>query len=1008
MIIVPTLHPMLLARSSDEDGFSKYEHVVVADLRKGRRLMTLKPTWDESIIFERDAAGRPWRLFPTVQEVEWFIARFLAACSRFPQLVEQGHLSLTTDVETTRDAPLLSQLINVGFGFRAPDEEQVINVPILCCGGFRYWSETDEIYVRGLWSKLLARRDIVTALHNKAFDKAVLWAQGMPILGWSWCTMAAHQVWDGELPHNLAFVNSLLTDGRYWKDDAKGDGGNLAIPDEIFRAYNLRDILATQRIQPVLHGELVRLRQWPLYLEQLRATEVMCRASIRGMLIDEERRTLTAIDPKTGKHVGLRPAMEAQRDEALKMLREVSNDPGFEPSKPTQVSALFFQKLGFPVVLKSEKTGQPKVDKEALMLLELLAATREQRVALRGVIQFRQAEKTLSTFVTGLGKFIHPATWRFHTQWKLLAVSGRFTSSPNAQNWGKWIKRMFRSAQGYKFVGVDLSQAELRFIAYLANDAALLQMYRDGINVHTVNACLLFKIQCPDPSDLNPQTEKFLRSEMIRVHGVDYSTLPMLPLPNWKPVRTLAKNFVFGCLDKDTAVATLDGKKKISEIQPGDYVWCWDGVKYVHTKVKRAWCTGTKRVVKVTVRDGARKLKTLTLTPNHNVMLRSGEYQQAGLLKKGDRLMPFRRTPANGYREIDPFNNGTRMYEHRWVLPGEELVHHDNENPGDNRPENLKGTTRRDHLRDHHGAPDVSPEGRERTREALRLMWAIDREARVEKLTAARVASPKWQEGQKQGAVTRAARGIRKPKTQGVCACGAQAIAKGLCKKCYAVEYRLKKNHEVISVEYLDDAREVWDLEVEHPAHNFALADAGFFVSNSNYGAEAETVFRILRSKRDPDTNKLLFPTLILSEIQALRIMWIKRLHPEIATWWDAIQLSTRKAGGYFSPMSGRARLFRGGFKRNEMLNYPIQEGVAAWMNKCMVEIQDVFDRETGGACQIIQQVHDALNSECPEEYAVRAGQVKIEILNRHFPLHGHSAQLPADKADINDYLDKV
>jgi hypothetical protein len=247
-------------------------------------------------------------------------------------------------------------------------------------------------------------------------------------------------------------------------------------------------------------------------------------------------------------------------------------------------------------------------------------------------------------------------------------------------------------------------------------------MYREGINVHTVNACLLFKIQCPEPKDLNPQTEVYLREEMLRVHGIDYSTCAVVAQSNWKPIRTLAKNFVFG----------------------------------------------------------------------------------------------------------------------------------------------------------------------------------------------------------------------------------------------------------------------------------------------KNYGAQDDTVFKVLRSKRDPDTNKLLFPTLILSEIQALSVMWTKRLHPEIPRWWESIQIQTKKAGGYFCPISGRSRLFRGGFKQNEMLNYPIQTGVASWMNECMILIQEQFDRETGGAAQIIQQVHDALNSEVPEEYAVRAGEVKLEILNRHFPLLGHDAHLPADKADIADYLDKV
>ena len=1008
MIVVPTLHPALLARSGDDDGFSKYEHIVVADFRKGARLMRSKSTWDESIIFQTDPAGRPWRMYPTVGEVEWFFQRFLDACARHPQAIARGHFSLTIDVETTKDSPLLSQLICVGFGFKAPDEEQVLNVPILNCGGSRYWSESDELHVRALLKRILARIDIVTGFHNKAFDKAVMWAQGLFVLGWSWDSMAAHHVWDGEMPHNLGFVASLLTDGRFWKDDSKGDGGFLGIENTTLRSYNLRDILATQRIMPTLHAELVRLRQWPLYLEQLKCTEVMCRASIRGMLIDEERRMSPVIDEKTGKAIGLKVAMENQRDEAWKMLREVSGDAAFAPSKPTSIQSLLFQKLNMPVVLRSKKTNAPQVNKEALMLLELMASTPAQRSALRAIIQFRQAEKTIGTFITGLGKFVHPVTWRFHTQWKLLAVSGRFTSSPNAQNWGKAIKRMFRAANGWKYVGIDLSQAEVRFIADLANDKTLLQMYRDGLNVHTVNACLLFKIQCPDPDDINPQTAVFVRAEMMRVHGLDYDALPMLPLQNWKPIRTLAKNFVFGCLDKDTMVATLDGKKKISEIQPGDLVWCWDGEKYAYTKVKRAWCTGTKSVVRLTVRDGARQLKTLVLTPNHEVMLRTGEYQQAGLLRKGDRLMPFRRTDSNGYRELDPFNNRSREYEHRWVMPGTELVHHRNGNRGDNRPENLEATTRQDHLRDHHEHVALSPEARERIRQATLRMWAERGDELVEKLTAARVVSPKWQAGVKQGALTRAARGIHKPKTQGLCSCGAQAIAKQLCSSCYNREYRLKQNHEVVSVEFLDAPREVWDIEVEHPAHNFALADAGFFVSNCNYGAEAETVYGILRAKRDTDTHKLLFPTLLLSEVQALRIMWTKKLHPEIPEFWDSIQLQIRKSGGYFCPLSGRSRLFRGGFKRNEMLNIAIQMGVASWMNKAMVETQDTFDRETNGAAQIIQQVHDALNAECPDDYTQRAGDLMQEIVNRPFMLNGHLTTLPADKALVNTYLDKV
>lgn len=727
MIVVPTLHPAALLRGTDDDGLSKFEPTVIDDLRKVVRLTRELPRWNESMLTERDATGRPWRLFPTPYEVQHFFERFYAACARCPQAIADGSLSLVVDVETTKDNPVLSRLICVGFGFKAPDEEQAINVPVLCKGGVSYWDAATWEWVRALLRFVLGDVRVPKTFHNKGFDKVVLWAQGMPVAGWTWDTMAAHHVDDGELPHNLAYIASRHLDGRYWKDDVKGDEGFLGVEDYTLRLYNLRDILSTQRLVEPLYRGLRRVpRLWDLYAEELLNIEVMIRASMRGMLVDEERRSSTALD-KDGLPVGLGPRLEIQRTQAIEMLRAISGNMAFDPGRPVLIRDLLFNsaKLGLPVVAVSKKTGMAAVNKEAMMMLELIATTPAQRAAIKAIISYRQADKLLGTFVNGLP--LHPTTNRLHVQWKLLAVSGRYTSSPNAQNWPKKVKKLFRSPPGWKLVGIDLSQAELRYIAFLANDDDMLRMYREDINVHTVNASLLFKIRCPpeEKDNLNAQTEAYLREAVPRLLGPqhNYDAFPVVAKSKWKPIRTLAKNFVFG----------------------------------------------------------------------------------------------------------------------------------------------------------------------------------------------------------------------------------------------------------------------------------------------SNYGAEAETVYTVLRSKRDPDSNELLFPDILLSEIQALRALWIRQLHPAIPRWWEEVQDATKHAGGFHCPISGRVRWFRGGFKRNEMLNFPIQTGVASWMNRAMIEIQDTYDRETGGAAQIVQQVHDALTVEAPDEYAVRAGEIMREVLSRPFGLPGHAdARLPADAALIATHLDKT
>lgn len=846
MIVVPTIHPAALLRGQDDaSGAARFGHVVLDDLRKAARLRDSKPLWDESCIWEPYVNFVPRSIFPTVQDV----ADFVTAAKQ--------HGMVVVDVETSGEHALACQLICVGLGTITPSGPRVICVPFLSQGGTRYWTPGDEARVRELLRDLLGAPAVSKTFHNLAFDCVVLWAQGFPVIGWIDDTLQAHHVLDGEMPQNLGYVASRLLDTRFWKDDVKGAAW-LSLDDMTLRSYNCRDVLTTLRLRGPLLSQVQQAGLTPLYHTELGIAQVMARGTIRGMAVDFVRRDSTKIDPKTGKPEGLGPRLRLQMNEALATLREIAGGP-VDPLKPVHLRYLFFQQLGFRVMLET-KTGLPATNKEALMLLALAANTPAQQAAVQALVDFRQAQKFLSTFVEGLTVL---GDGRFHPTWNVLPVTGRLSSQPNAQNWPLAVKRIFCAGPGQKLVGVDLSQAELRLLAYVTKDKNLLEMYERGVNVHTANTALVFKVRAPlGHKDLDATTEAWLQANLPSLIGLDFDKLGIVSdKEKWKSTRTLTKNGAFGCLKHDTLVEVISPpgaapfarQVQISAISSGmwTHVW-WNGRREV-TKIVRAWCTGRKPCVELLYREGDVHY-SVTLTPDHRVILADGT-----------------KAPVNQITAEMP----------------------------------LAGAARFVGLRD----------------------------------------------------------------------AGVQ---------------------------------QVWDLEVEHAGHNFTINSGSLFVSNSAYGAEDETLFSVMRSKRDPN-GALLFPTITLAEVAAFRHRFTRELYPSFPKMWERVAYETQLHRGYQCPISGRKRLFRAGFKRNEMINFPIQCGVASHMNQRTLEIQDRFDRETGGAAQVIQQVHDALTVEAPADYAKRAGDVMLEILNRPFAWPGFpNAKLPADNYDIGTHLDQV
>lgn len=582
MLVLPSLHPSAIMRVSEDSagGMGVYKETVIRDLKRALTLRHRKPNWDESVIWEKDSTGRLKNLFPTVQEVWEF-------CS-----TARGQF-VANDVETSGDHPMSSALLCNGF---AREDGRAICIPWLKQGGIPYWTEGDQRRVWEILSWFYAggfggANAPKIGYHNGSFDSVVLWTMGWNVFPtYKFDTIQAAHVLDCEVPMGLDYWASRYTEIVYYKDAVKGDVRWLDMDDVTLRSYNLRDCKTCVEIAPKIEWELLAAgeNQIALYQEEIQLAQEMARATIRGIYVDQWRKYC------------LSKKMEKQTEESLGILKQIAGDQVFNPNSYDHLQWVLFKKLGFPVVKETTK-GRPSTDKEAMVLLALHAKSTEQTQFLQSLVTYRKNSKLLSTFVgTWDGPEWQGGQWintgqknkngepildwqatlpqpsgqwvkglpvlfdgRVHPQWKLLTKTGRMSSSPPAQNWNAAIKKIFCAGPGRKLVGADLSQAELRGMAYAANDQDLLYCYENGIDVHTFTASLLFQIRNPG-KNTNPATEAFISEAMPRMLGMKYEDFPITPEERWKGQRDLAKNGRFSWqygAEADTIYSTLRSKR---------------------------------------------------------------------------------------------------------------------------------------------------------------------------------------------------------------------------------------------------------------------------------------------------------------------------------------------------------------------------------------------------------------------------------------------------------------
>lgn len=341
------------------------------------------------------------------------------------------------------------------------------------------------------------------------YDRHVFANHGIEVQGYAHDTMLQSYVLEVHKPHGLASLAERHA-GRSGinYEDLCGKGAHQIKFNQVditkAAEYSCEDSDQTLDVHRILWPQLEaneRLRF--IYELEMKSSESLYRIERNGVLIDG------SMLAKQSGELGTR-ILQLETD-----AHELAGQP-FNLGSPKQIGEIFFTKLGFPVVKKTP-SGAPSTDEE---VLEKLA---EDFPLPAKILEHRGLSKLKGTYTDKLAQLAHPKTGRVHTHYaQAVAVTGRLSSNdPNLQNIpvktaeGRRVREAFVAPQGSLIASADYSQIELRIMAHISGDDALLQAFTEGIDVHRATAAEVFGVEVAQVSSEQRRYAKVINFGLI-------------------------------------------------------------------------------------------------------------------------------------------------------------------------------------------------------------------------------------------------------------------------------------------------------------------------------------------------------------------------------------------------------------------------------------------------------------------------------------------------------------
>lgn len=334
---------------------------------------------------------------------------------------------------------------------------------------------------------------IVKVGQNIKYDAIVLKNYGCELRGPYWDTMLAHYLLEPELRHNMNYMAETLLNYSPVKIEeligAKGakQGNMRDVPVEKIKEYAAEDADVTLRLRDVLNPKLeAGGHQLVKLFEEVETPLVKVLADIEHAGV--------RIDPDFLKEYSGELAVQIVALEE-KILQEAGFN--FNIASPKQVGEALFDRLKLPYPGKKMKSGQYSTDEEILSELAINNPICADILSHRGLMKLK------STYVDALPTLVNPRTGRVHSSFnQALVASGRLSSqNPNLQNIpirtaeGRKVREAFVPRDSdHLILSADYSQIELRLIAEISEDEAMLNAFQKGLDIHTATAAGVYGV----------------------------------------------------------------------------------------------------------------------------------------------------------------------------------------------------------------------------------------------------------------------------------------------------------------------------------------------------------------------------------------------------------------------------------------------------------------------------------------------------------------------------------